>query len=465
MSPRVQHVFACQGCGAVSPKWLGRCPECSEWNTYVEELTGEARGVASETRAAPIVEASSEPEEPHLDDAPGIRPRARAEDSFRAPWCFSAASPASGSRRSCSRPGRGVARSGEVLYATGEESAGQVRLRGERLGIREERLLVAAETDVSRIVALAERRAPALLVVDSIQAVRDAALTSAAGTVSQVRESALVLQRFAKRVGSARGPHRARDQGRKPRRPEVARASGRRRRLDRGRAGRDAPDPARDEEPVRAGRRAGALRDDGRGALRDRERVGGAALGAARRASPAAPSRRRARGPGRCSSRCRRSSARPRPARRAAWPSVLDGARLALLLAVLEGAGLALSTREVFVSCTGGLEVGEPAADLAVVAALISSARGKGPPRRRGLLRRDRAARRSPTGAGGRWPGLKEASALGFSTVYLPAGNASEAAPFPDLTVAPVDRVSEFLRRWLSGRRAENSTVERSRGG
>jgi DNA repair protein RadA/Sms len=71
--------------------------------------------------------------------------------------------------------GRGVARSGEVLYATGEESAAQVRLRGERLGIREPRLLVAAETDVASIVALAEKRAAALLIVDSIQAVRDGA--------------------------------------------------------------------------------------------------------------------------------------------------------------------------------------------------------------------------------------------------------------------------------------------------
>ena len=180
MSPRVQHVFACQGCGAVSPKWLGRCPECSEWNTYVEELTGEARGVASETRAAPIAEAPTESGErtsttlPGLDRVLGGGLRSRV-------LVLLGGEPGIGKSTLLLQAGRGVARSREVLYATGEESAGQVRLRGERLGIREERLFVAAETDVSRIVALAEKRTPALLVVDSIQAVRDGALTSAAG--------------------------------------------------------------------------------------------------------------------------------------------------------------------------------------------------------------------------------------------------------------------------------------------
>ena len=130
----------------------------------------------------------------------------------------------------------------------------------------------------------------------------------------------------------------------------------------------------------------------------------------------------------------------------------LDGGRLALLLAVLEGAGLPLSTREVFVSCTGGIEVTEPAADLAVVAALVSSARAAPLPERSvffgeiGLLCE---VRRVPAAASR----LKEASALGFRTVYLPAGNAGEAAAFADLDCRPVDRVSDFLCRAASGKR------------
>jgi DNA repair protein RadA/Sms len=122
----------------------------------------------------------------------------------------------------------------------------------------------------------------------------------------------------------------------------------------------------------------------------------------------------------------------------------VDGGRLALLLAVLEGSGLALSSREVFVSCTGGLDVGEPAADLAIVAALVSSARARPLPDGSvffgeiGLLGE---VRRVPAAVSR----LKEAAALGFGRVYLPAGNAGDAAGFPDLVCRPVDRVTAFL--------------------
>ena len=122
----------------------------------------------------------------------------------------------------------------------------------------------------------------------------------------------------------------------------------------------------------------------------------------------------------------------------------VDGGRLALLLAVLEGAGVPLSTREVFVSCTGGIEVTEPAADLAIVAALVSSARGRALPDGAvlfgeiGLLGE---VRRVPAASSR----LKEASALGFGAVYLPAGNAGEAAAFPDLRAIPVHRVADLL--------------------
>lgn len=447
MSPRVQHVFACQGCGAVSPKWLGRCPECSEWNTYVEELTGEARGVASETRAAPIVEASAEPEDRTSTTLPGFD-RVLGGGLVPGSLVLLGGEPGIGKSTLLLQAGRGVARSGEVLYATGEESAGQVRLRGERLGIREERLIVAAETDVSRIVALAERRAPALLVVDSIQAVRDAALTSAAGTVSQVRESALVLQRFAKvsgvpvvlighvtKDGSLAGPKSL----------------------------EHLVDAVVSIEGERGGMRRILRATKNRfGAVDEMAlfEMTGEGLSEIANASAALLSERRAGQPGSAVTAAREGTrsllvevqALVGPAASGSPRRVaigVDGARLALLLAVLEGAGLALATREVFVSCTGGLEVGEPAADLAVVAALISSARARALPEGAvffgeiGLLGE---VRRVPA-ADGR---LKEASALGFSTVYLPAGNASEAAAFRDLTIAPVDRVSEFLRL-LSG--------------
>ena len=122
----------------------------------------------------------------------------------------------------------------------------------------------------------------------------------------------------------------------------------------------------------------------------------------------------------------------------------VDGGRLALLVAVLEGTGVALSTREIFVSCTGGIEVGEPAADLAIVGAMVSSARSRPLPEGSvlfgeiGLLGE---VRRVPAAASR----LKEAAALGFRMVFLPSGNAADAAGFPDLDCHPVDRVADFL--------------------
>ena len=123
----------------------------------------------------------------------------------------------------------------------------------------------------------------------------------------------------------------------------------------------------------------------------------------------------------------------------------LDAGRLALLLAVLEEAGLPLAAREVFVSCAGGLEVAEPAADLAVVAALVSSASHRPVPEgvvlfgEIGLL----GEVRQVPAAGSR---IREAAALGFGTLYLPAGNAAEAAAYPDLVVRPVNSVSDFIK-------------------
>lgn len=444
MRARVSSVFACQSCGATSPKWLGRCPECAEWNSYVEEMRGEVSTEPSEAAAVPLIEAPGEAGERTSTTLPGLD-RVLGGGLVPGSLVLLGGEPGIGKSTLLLQAGRGVARTREVLYATGEESAGQVRLRGERLGIREERLSVVAETEVSRIAALAARRAPALLVVDSIQAVRDSALSSAAGTVSQVREAALQLQRFAKQSavpvilighvtkdGSLAGPKSLEHLV-----DAVVSIEGERsslRRILRATKNRFGPV---DELAL--------------------FEMTGEGLSEIANASAALLSERRPGLPGSCVTAAREGTrsllieiqALVGPAASGSPRRVaigVDAARLALLLAVLEGAGLPLAAREVFVSCTGGLEVGEPSADLAVVAALISSARGKPLPDTAvffgeiGLLGE---VRRVPA-AGAR---IKEAAALGFSTVYVPAGNAGEAAGFRDLVVRPVDRVAEFLRQ------------------
>ena len=112
---------------------------------------------------------------------------------------------------------------------------------------------------------------------------------------------------------------------------------------------------------------------------------------------------------------------------------------------MLEGAGVALSTREVFASCAGGLEVGEPACDLAVVAAIVSSVRNVPLPDGAvafgeiGLLGEIRTV---PAGASR----LREAAALGFTLAFLPAGNAGDAAAFPEIAARPIARLADFLK-------------------
>ncbi|HEY6929616.1 MAG TPA: DNA repair protein RadA [Thermoanaerobaculia bacterium] len=443
MRARLTTVFACQSCGAVSPKWLGRCPECGEWNTYVEEARSEKSAAGPPLASPPISEVAASVEDRISTGLPGLD-RVLGGGLVPGSVVLLGGEPGIGKSTLLLQAARSIAAAGEVLYVSGEESASQVRLRGDRLEIREPRLFLLAETDVARIVAAAETRPPRVLVIDSIQAVRDSALSSGAGTVSQVRESASVLQRYAKaravpvvlighvtKDGSLAGPKSLEHLVDAVLTVEGDRGGGRR--LLRANKNRFGPV---DELALYEMTGQGLVEIPNPSArfLSERRRgVPGSAVTAAREGSRSLLVEIQALvGP----------QAAGSPRRVAIG---LDPSRLALLLAVLEGAGIPLGTREVFVSCAGGLEVSEPAVDLAVVAALASSARGRPLPEGSvwfgeiGLLGEVRTV---PAGASR----LKEAAALGFEAVWLPAGNAGEAAGFPDLRVHPVDRVTEFLK-------------------
>jgi len=441
---KVTTVFACQSCGAASPKWLGRCPDCGEWNSYVEEVRGERPPAPASPAASPIGQVESTAQERISTELPGFD-RVLGGGLVAGSLVLLGGEPGIGKSTLLLQAARAVAeRTGEVLYATGEESASQVRLRADRLAIRSERLLVLAETEVSRIVAEAEARRPALMVIDSIQAVSDSALGSAAGTVSQVRESAAALQRYAKtravpvvlighvtKDGSLAGPKSLEHLVDAVIAIEGERASSRR--LVKASKNRFGPV---DELALYEMTGEGLAEVANPSALLLAERrkgLPGSAVTAAREGSRCLLVEIQALiGPAAAGS----------PRRVAVG---LDANRLALLLAVLEGAGLPLATREIFVSCAGGLDVREPAADLAIVAALASSARGR--PLAEGavffgeigLLGEVRVVAAAVAR-------LKEAAALGFASAYLPAGNAGEAAGFADLAARPVDRVGDFLR-------------------
>jgi DNA repair protein RadA/Sms len=341
---------------------------------------------------------------------------------------------------------RGISRAGgRVLYVSGEESAQQVRLRADRLGAVEESLLLLAETELGRIMAETERLSPTVLIIDSIQAIAAEDFASASGTIGQVRECAARLLRVAKsralptllvghvtKEGSLAGPKSLEHIVDAVVGIEGDRARGRRvLRAAKNRFG--AVDEIALYEMTSAGLEAVAHPSE---ALLAERRAGmpGSAVTAAIEGTRALLVEVQALvGP----------DAEGSPRRVAIG---IDPQRLALLLAVAENeANVALSRREIFVSCAGGVEAREPGIDLAVVAAVLSSAFKQPLPPDSvlfgevGLLGEVRRV----TDAASR---LREAVALGFRKAFLPAGDAGAAAPFLDLSPIPVDRVRDLAR-------------------
>ena len=201
MKPKA--VFICQGCGARSPKWLGRCPACGEWNTYLEEVEDEAAAAVEEAfpLSEPVVFA---------DIKESAKPRVRVKiEEFNkvlgggvvpGSLVLIGGEPGIGKSTLLLQASRDFAGAGEsVLYVSAEESLEQIKLRGDRLAVGSGPLYLLAETSLERILAQADKLDPRLLVLDSVQTVYSGKLASSPGTISQVREVANQVFRFAKR--------------------------------------------------------------------------------------------------------------------------------------------------------------------------------------------------------------------------------------------------------------------------
>ena len=204
---KVKTVFFCNNCGAESAKWMGKCPQCGEWNTLVEEVakdtkhsrTPSVRGVGTNTTkpvALPDIEMSAVSRIPttykEIDRVlgGGIVPGA---------LMLLGGVPGIGKSTLLLQVSQKVADTvGTVLYASGEESQLQLKLRAERLHINSERLHVIADTDLDHILEVALDQKPSLLVIDSIQTMFTADIEAAPGSVSQVRECTSRLLRFCK---------------------------------------------------------------------------------------------------------------------------------------------------------------------------------------------------------------------------------------------------------------------------
>ncbi len=263
-----------------------------------------------------------------------------------------------------------------TLYVSAEESAAQIRLRAQRLGAGEALAVpVIAETDLHTVLATLEQERPEVCVIDSVQTLHSEDLTSAAGSVAQVREVAGELMQVAKRLRDRGAARRACHQGGIAGRTAGARAPGRLRAAVRGRARAHVPDGAGDQEPVRLHQRGGRVRDA-------RPRPGGGArrLGALRGGGdPSARAARccaRWRARARCSSRCRRWSAPRSWCRRGGWSPAwtATGWRWSWpCWAVTRASGSAPPTCSS--TWSAGVRVDEPGSDLAVALAVASASK------------------------------------------------------------------------------------------
>ncbi len=204
----IKTAYVCQACGYQTPKWMGKCPDCEQWDTLVEESVhrspgkhGIAGGISFHAAPVPIDSVVVDAEFRLMT---GISELDRVLGGGLVPGSLVliGGDPGIGKSTLMLQALYGMAALGRrVLYVSGEESVKQIRIRSERLSAIAPNLLVVAEIDVARILDMAATTAPDVLVVDSIQTTFNAELSSAPGSVSQVRESTVQLMLMAKRTG------------------------------------------------------------------------------------------------------------------------------------------------------------------------------------------------------------------------------------------------------------------------
>lgn len=372
--PRDRARFVCQECGAVTAKWSGRCDECGAWNSIEQEAASRARPHSHHNAAQLVPLAAQTAPLTRLPSGIGELDRVLGGGLVPASVILIGGDPGIGKSTITLQAAAALASQNEtVIYVSGEESLDQIRLRAKRLGVEKADLALAASTSAEEVIAAAEASHPRLLIIDSIQTMYTSSLEQAPGTITQLRASAHMLVDYAKRRGVAvllighvtkdgqiAGPRLLEHmvdtvlyfEGERSHSFRILRAVKNRfgpaneigvfEMAEQGL--QEVRNPSAlflpDDRPQAAGTSVFAGMEGSRPILVEIQAlVGPAAAGSARRAV-------------------------------VGW----DNNRLAMLLAVLETRlGLAASGRDVYLNVAGGLKVVEPAADLAVAAALISS--------------------------------------------------------------------------------------------
>ena len=197
--------YVCQNCGSLSAKWLGKCPDCLEWNTFQEEavLPKQTRveGISSQSAPKPITQILSGDKE-RFDTGISELNRVLGGGLVKGSLTLISGDPGIGKSTLLLQCAHEIAkRYGTVLYVSGEESEEQIKIRGDRLSTTAEKLFIVSETSMEVIEGHIRDLKPAFVIIDSIQTVYTEKVTSAPGSVSQVRECANSLMRIGKLMG------------------------------------------------------------------------------------------------------------------------------------------------------------------------------------------------------------------------------------------------------------------------
>ena len=447
-------LFVCQECGAQAQKWLGRCPECGAWNSYVEEraalpeASGTARYALAATGGGAKLYADVQVSASHrIPSGIGEFDRVLGGGIVPGSLVLLGGEPGIGKSTLLLQAAAAVARDvGVVLYSSGEESEHQIKSRGERLEIGNAPLYLLAETCLERILEAVTQLRPSLVIVDSIQTVFSLKMQSAPGSIGQVREAAtqllfaakgqnvpIVLVGHVTKDGSLAGPKALEHvvdtvlyfEGERHHAHRVVRAVKNRFGaiselgvFEMTGAGlREVPNPSRLFLAERSSNAPGSavlccLEGSRPMLVEVQALVSTSSYGNARRMS-----------------------------------SGIDQQRLALLLAVLEKrAGLHLAGDDVYVNIAGGMIVDEPAADLGVIAAVASSVRNRAVG--------DLTAVFGEVGLAGEVRGItqpalriREAAQMGLRRCVLPRANVDPAAQSlaQDCELVGVKTVGEAL--------------------
>jgi DNA repair protein RadA/Sms len=436
-------VFSCTECGSQSPKWLGRCPDCNAWNSFAQEEVANAapQPYSMGGAGAPMpIDAIGADVAPRISTNLPNLDRVLGGGLVLGAVTLVGGEPGVGKSTLLLQAAEELARDGRVLYVSGEESPRQIAMRARRLGTTNPNIHIFTETSIERIVAEIEKMHPAAVIIDSIQTVYTASNSSTPGSVGQVRDSAGALMTAAKRSsipiflighitkeGTIAGPKSLEHivdtvlyfEGDKFQNYRVVRAYKNRF----GPVNEVAIYQMHDDGLEEVPNPSAAL-------ISQRSSAAGSAILAAVEGTRPLLIEVQA---------LVSQTHFPSPRRMAMG---LDANRVSLLLAVLERkSGGNFLAHDIYVNLAGGLQIDEPALDLGVIAAVLSSQRNRpiafdvvlfGEV---GLLGEIRSVSQADLRA-------REAAALGFRRVIVPQSNAAEIRA--DVEVIGVRRVEEF---------------------